>query len=397
MSPQLAILGGRPTFAQPMPGRAGFFPARERFVAAFAGIFERQYYTNQGPLAAALERRLAERLEVRHAICVTNGTVGLMMAAEALGLKGRIVLPAAAPAAPAVALGWAGLEPVFCDIDAARLQMTADTVAEALDRADGDAIAAALGVNLWGGAGDPPGLAALAEARGLAFLSDSAHGFGCAVAGTPLGGFGRAEVFSFGPGKIVTATEGGCVTTNDDELAARLRNIRSSYGAGRPVSVVRTANGRMSEAQAAVALLSLDDFEANRRHNLALRCAYEEGLRGIPGIGLVEPAGVSTSNHHYVIARLDAAAFGMGAAALAEVLAAENIGARLLIAAGLHRSFPWGAADRPAARLPGTDAAAASSLCLPTGAAVSIEAVARICEAIAHAQRTAPAIRARRE
>ncbi|MBV9523972.1 MAG: DegT/DnrJ/EryC1/StrS family aminotransferase, partial [Alphaproteobacteria bacterium] len=239
------------------------------------------------------------------------------------------------------------------------------------------------------------GLAALAEERGVALLFDSAQAFGSAVAGTPVGAFGRAEVFSFGRDKIVTATEGGCITTGDDDLAARLRNIRSSYGAGRPVSVVRTANGRMSEAQAALALLSLDDYAANRARNIAAFDAYEAALRSVPGFHLIRPAGVSASSYHHILARIEAAAFGIGAATLQKALAAENIAARLCLPAGLHRTPPWGRADRPAAHLPGTDAIAESVLRLPVGGTISPETATRIGAAIARIQAAAPAIRTR--
>jgi dTDP-4-amino-4,6-dideoxygalactose transaminase len=394
MSGALAILGGDPVLPPSPPAELAFFPSRDRFAASFAGIFDRQYYPNQGPLADALERRLAEALEVRHAICVTNGTIGLMMAAEALGLRGRVIVPAIS-AAPALALGWAGVEPLFCDIDPVTLQPTAALVAEALRRAGATDVTAIMGVNLWGGACEVAALATLARAKGLRLLFDSAHGFGCAVGGKPLGSFGAAEVFSLGRDKILTAIEGGCVTTDDDDLAARLRNIRSSYGAGRPVSVVRTANGRMSEAQAAIALMSLDDYDANRRHDSGVRRLYEEGLRTLAGIRLVPPVGVSASNRHYAVATVDEVAFGLDAAALVAVLAAENVAAQRCLGAGLHRTPPWGSRDRPAADLPGVDAVVATALRMPLGGAVSLAAAERVCETIIRAHRAAPKIRTR--
>jgi dTDP-4-amino-4,6-dideoxygalactose transaminase len=394
VSSDLAILGGAPAFTAASGTQRAYFPSRERFVAAFAGIFERQYYTNQGPLTDELERRLAVLLDARHVICVTSGTIAVMMAAEALGITGKVVLPGGVPPAPAQALAWTGIEPVFCDVDPETLQATPALMAEALERTDG--VSAILGINLWGGAGDPKGLGVLANARGLPLIFDSAHGFGCVVDGARPGRVGRAEAFSFGPGKIVTATEGGCVATDDDDLAARLRNIRSSYGAGRPVDVVRTANGRMSEAQAAVALLSLDDYEANQRRNARLFHAYVAGLQNVPGLRVVHPEGASVSNHHCIVALVDAVEFGLDAATLVDVLTAENAAVARLLANGLHRTLPWGTAEQPAVQLPGVDAVTARAIRLPVGAGVSAEAASRICEIIARAHRAASAISARR-
>ena len=71
-----------------------------------SGIFERQYYTNQGPLAQELERRLAERLGVRHAICVTNEFIGLVSAGHALGVHGNVLVPAHCSIATLQSLDW---------------------------------------------------------------------------------------------------------------------------------------------------------------------------------------------------------------------------------------------------------------------------------------------------
>jgi hypothetical protein len=89
----LAILGGPATFEKPLPVGQLYFPAWEAYEAKFRDIFARQYYTNQGPLAHEFERRLEAFFGVRHAICVTNATIGLIMAAEALGLRGKVVTP----------------------------------------------------------------------------------------------------------------------------------------------------------------------------------------------------------------------------------------------------------------------------------------------------------------
>src|SRR5580700_1076131 len=76
---ELAVLGGAPSFEAPLPVGQLYFPSWERYEAAMKAIFERQYYTNHGPNAQELERRLADYLGVRHAIYVSNATVGLYL------------------------------------------------------------------------------------------------------------------------------------------------------------------------------------------------------------------------------------------------------------------------------------------------------------------------------
>ena len=104
--PELAVLGGTPLFEKPVPVGQLYFPEWEKYEAAMRGIFQRQYYTNQGPLAQELEQRLQERLQVRHVICVVNATIGLMMAADALGLRGKVIVPAYTFIATAQSLSW---------------------------------------------------------------------------------------------------------------------------------------------------------------------------------------------------------------------------------------------------------------------------------------------------
>ena len=275
-----ARFGAKPLFTEPKPVGQLYFPSWERYEAACRGIFEREYYNNNGPLLNEFEARLCEFLGVGHALCVANATLGLMMVADALELKGKVILPAFTFIASVQAMSWVGLEPVFCDIERSTHQLDHAKAKELID----DGCSAIMGVNLWGGACRPRELESLADAHGVKLFFDSAHAFGCRVGNTPIGGFGAAEVFSFHATKILSATEGGCITTNDDALAQRLRSIRPSYGGEPPVNILRVANARMSEAQAAVGLMNLEDFPDHQAHNATLFETYRRTFESVPGI-----------------------------------------------------------------------------------------------------------------
>jgi dTDP-4-amino-4,6-dideoxygalactose transaminase len=370
----LAIFGGAPAFEKPLPVGQLYFPAWKEYEARFRDIFARQYYTNQGPLAEELERRLETFLGVSHVICVTNATIGLIMVAEALGLKGRVVTPSFTFIATAQALEWANLPPIFCDVDPATHHMTPATIGGHLD----DDVSAILAVNLWGGSCDQSSLQALADEHQLQLFYDSAHAFGCSVNEIPIGRFGAAEAFSFHATKVLGSAEGGCVTTNDDDLAKRLRNIRSSYGAGPPVHVVKTSNGRMSEAQAAIGLLSLDNYSSIVARNEELFGLYRKGLGDVEGLRLLAPVNVSQSNFQYVVIEVDEAEFGLSRDLLLKVLRAENIVARRYFFPGAHRCIPW--VDRnPETTLPNTDHLCRTLIQLPIGALVSNYDVDALC------------------
>lgn len=381
-----ALLGGSPHFPQAIPVGQLYFPSWERYETTMRAIFERGWYTNHGPLAQALEQRLARFFGVRHAITTTNGTIGLVMAAKALGLTGKVVVPGFTFVATAQAMTWAGLDVVFCDVDRTTHQVTPETVAPVLD----DDVTAIVAVNLWGGACDPVRMASFAREVGVRLFFDSAHGAGVVVDGTPLGGFGDLEVFSFHATKIVSASEGGCVCTNDDDLAARLRNIRSSYGAGPPVDVPLTSNGRFSEAQAALALMSLDDYSRNRSHNEELVRLYSVGLEAVPGIRVVLPSGAAESNYQYAVVEVDKAGFGMTRDALVAVLRSENLLARRYFHPGVHRTVPYCHDPRSANLvLPNTERLSETLLQLPVGALVTRDIAQRAVELIAAAHRHA--------
>ncbi len=372
--------------ATPLPVGQLYFPSWDKYEATFRELFDRQYYTNHGPLVQRLEARLAEQLAVRHVICVTNATIGLLMAVEALGLRGKVIVPSFTFIATAQALSWTGLEPVFCDVDPISHQLDPVAVERLID-AD---VSAILAVNLWGDACDADSLQAIADRHGISLLFDSAHAMGCSVDGRPIGGSGELEVFSFHATKVFSSAEGGCISTNDDRLAARLRNIRSSYGAGAVVEVSRTSNGRMSEAQAAVGLLNLDELPQTLQRNRAIFLQYRAALHGIPGITLHEPRRVSASNHQYIVCKVDPASFGADRDELLEFLHARRIVARRYFHPGIHRSRPYVDELRQYVdALPVTDHLNQTLIQLPSGALVGDEDVTLIGALIAELQRTA--------
>jgi dTDP-4-amino-4,6-dideoxygalactose transaminase len=287
-------------------------------------------------------------------------------------------------------LTWAGLQPVFCDIDLDTHQIAIDQIDALVD----EDVSAIMGVNLWGGACNPRVLDEVAKSKGVQLYYDSAHAFGCAVDGTRIGNFGNAEVFSFHATKILNATEGGCICTNDDKLAERLRSIRPSYGTEKPVSVVRVANARMSEAQAAIALMSLEDFPENRKKNETLYRLYEAQLAAIPGLHLLRPTGVSFSNYQYLVCRVDEQELGLPRDLLIDILKAENVIARRYFYPGVHRSIPY-SQELPQYLdcLPNTDVVCASAIQFPIGAFVSAQSVERICSILMRAHRASAEIR----
>ncbi len=372
-----ALLGGTRAFAVDVPVGQMYFPSWQRYEEALRGIFEREWYTNHGPLAREAEARLAEVLGVRHAVCTTNATIGLTIAATALELSGRIITPAFSFVATAQALTWSGLEPVFCDVSLTTHHMTVETATAVLD----ESVTAIHPVNIWGGTCKPADFERFGAQNSLVVYFDSAQAFGCRVGDRMVGTFGELEVFSFHATKILGTAEGGCIATQNDDLAERLRNIRSSYGTRAKVPVSVTTNGRFSEAQAALCLLSLDELEGRRTHNQMIRAVYHSGLAGIEGLRLVDPPDVDVSNEQYAVIEINEELFGLSRDALLRILKAEGVNARRYFFPGVHHTLPYDAMGLTPI-LPNTELLCQRVLQLPVGALVSAADASTVVELV---------------
>lgn len=372
----LALFGGGAEFSRPLHVGQMNLPDWDRFQKAFEELFRRRWFTNHGPLVRELEERLEEFLGVKHVVCMTNGTLALMVALRALELRGRVIVPAFTFPATVQALTWAGLDPLFCDVDPARHTLSADLARSLL----GQGVSALLGVHLWGRPCDPEGLEALAAEHGLALLFDAAHAFGCTHRGRRMGGLGRVEVFSFHATKVLNAAEGGCATTDDDDMAARLRTIRNFHVQETFAPAELRLNAKMSEAQAAMALLSLEDYPANAAANRESLEHYASGLSGLPGVELLLPDPGEEHNRQFVVLEVDAQRAGLTRDELTRLLEAENVLARRYFMPGIHRSEPYRSSHPQFLEaLPATDRLSSRLMQLPSGQAVTAEHVERTC------------------
>jgi len=253
-------------------------------------------------------------------------------------------------------------------------------------------VSAILAVNPWGDACDIHGLQAVADQHGIPLYIDSSQGFGCTIAGRAVGSFGAIEVLSFHSDNVLGACEGGVVCTGSDALAAHLRNTRSSYGMGAPVPVIKTGNGRMSEAQAAVALFNLENYSAYQQRNERLFKLFQTRLAAIPGLELRVPKGVSSSNYQNLICLVDEASFGLSRDELWQILRAEN----LLASKGFHPlSYRGDAASRkfPPSEFQHAQYYAARTISLSTNRELTETDVAKLIDLLAFVQANAFAIR----
>jgi dTDP-4-amino-4,6-dideoxygalactose transaminase len=258
---------------------------------------------------------------------------------------------------------------------------------------EGGGIKGILGVHLWGNALPVGELEMLAEEYGVALCCDAAHAFGCRVNERAIGTFGRAEVFSFHATNILSTAEGGCITTNDDALASKLRAMRGDHVSGTGVAM-QSATARMSEIQAAIGLMMLDDFGRNRRNNEEQHHSYDKQLSDIPGIRILKHSGVATSNFQNVAGVIDSSAFGLTRDELLAVLRAENVAAERHFYPSSHTVSPFADIALEPGQLDHTESAARSTFQLPIGARVTADAIEQICDIVREAHVRSKSIKA---
>lgn len=388
----LAIFGGPPAFDSVLHVGRPNIGDRERLLARINDLLDRRWLTNRGPFVQELEQRLAAILGVKHVIAMCNGTVALELAARALGLRGEVIVPAFTFVATAHALQWQEITPVFCDVDPRTHAIDPGRVEELITpRTSG-----IVGVHVWGQACDVGALAEIAHRRGLRLMFDAAHAFACSYRGRMIGNFGDAEVFSFHATKFFNTFEGGAVTTNDDDLAAKIRLMHNFGFTGLDNVIYIGTNGKMSEVAAAMGLTgleSLDEFIAANRRNYEL---YHQALGGVPGLRLLRYDEQERNNYQYIVAEVDADAAGIDRDDLVRVLHAENVRARRYFYPGCHRMEPYRSYFPHAGLLlPVTERLVRRVLVLPTGTAVGPQDIQRIGQLIRFAVAHGPVIRAR--
>jgi len=252
-------------------------------IAAVVEVLRGDWLT-QGPAVEQFEAALCTVTGAAHAVAFANGTVALHASLWATGVgKGDTVAtsPLSFVASASCAL-WVGAQPAFIDIDPKTLNLDLGNVGRC------DALVA---VHYAGLPIDLSGLVA----RPRVVIEDAAHALGASTPDGPVGNCARSDacVFSFHPVKTVTTGEGGAVTTNSEELAARLRRFRSHGMVPRPehggwfyeISEL-TPNARISDLQCALGTSQLSKLERFVSRSNELAQQYHELLSGID----VEPA-----------------------------------------------------------------------------------------------------------
>jgi dTDP-4-amino-4,6-dideoxygalactose transaminase len=375
----LALFGGTPAFKDKLHVGRPNIGNRDRLLDRINDILDRRWLTNNGVYVKEFEQRIAELIGVKHCIATCNATIALEIVIRAAGLKGEVIIPSFTFVATAHALQWQEITPIFCDVDPHTHNIDPLQIEQKITpRTTG-----IMGVHLWGRPCNIEALSKIAQTHNLKLIFDASHGFGCSVQGQMLGNFGDAEVFSFHATKFLNAFEGGAIVTNNDELAAKVRLMKNFGFAGNDNVVHVGTNGKMNETSAAMGLTGLESLSEFIDANYQNYKHYQEELAGIPGVKLIVYNEKEKCNYQYIVLEIDEYKFEVARDKLIEVLFAENIMARRYFYPGCHKMEPYRSYfPHNKNLLPETDKLCLKIMSLPTGTAVSLDDITRICNVI---------------
>lgn len=266
-----------------IPVTKPYQPSREQLDRYIDGIYQRNCWTNDGPLVQELTQRLEAYLGVENLLLVANGTLALQIAYRALGVTGgdADLAPEAITTpftfiATANSLKWEGVTPVFADIDPATWCLDPANIEAALT----PRTRAVVPVHVFGNACEVDAIDAVARRHGLTVIYDGAHAFGVTYKGESLLKRGDATTLSFHATKLFHTVEGGGIVFRRREDLDRAKQL-INFGISGPESIQRLGiNAKMNELQAAIGLCVLDEIEANLQQRAAIWQAYERALAG---------------------------------------------------------------------------------------------------------------------
>jgi perosamine synthetase len=335
-------------------------------------------WVSQGPRVREFEAAFAARVGAAEAVATSNCTAALQLAlfASGVGPGDEVIVPSMSFIATANAVWQCGATPVFADVEPRTFNLDPDAAERAITRRT----KAIMPVHQLGLPADMDRFLDLADRHGLELVEDAACAIGARYRSRPIGSLGPPTCFSLHPRKVITTGEGGMITTQDPELAGRLRRLRQhamdvsdlARHSARDIVIEsypeRGWNYRMTDMQAALGLRQLellDDILAERRR-LAER--YTSAIEGIPFLEPPhDPDYAERTWQSYAVTLSEPAPVGRNE--LMRRLLLDGVPTRRGVMA-IHQEASYREA---CGELPHTDVASASSLLLPLFAGLTDE------------------------
>lgn len=381
-----AVAGGDPLFPEGI-GYGGQ-SVGEREIEAVCEVLASDYIT-RGPTVEAFEREFADYVGTDHAVAVTSGTAALHLAGQAAGFGAgdEVITTPFTFAATAFAASYAGAHPTFADVR----RETRNIDPEAVRTQVSDDTAGLIPVHYAGQPCDIDELLAIADEHNLTVIWDACHALGSTWRGDPVGSERQMATFSFHPVKNITTAEGGMVVTDDEELAAAVRSLRSFQMNRQPAGhedepwyqVVEGLgyNYNFTDVQAALGRAQLDRIGEFKRRRDEIVDTYEAAFADIPGLHTpsVKPD-ADPMWHLYAIEICEE--FGCSRKQFVHAMHAENIGVQVHYVPLHYHPFFQGEYGYERGMFPVTESVYDCIVTLPLYPGMSDGDVERVVEAV---------------
>lgn len=298
-------------------------------------------FLTTGPLVEKFESALCNLTGAKYAVACSNGTTALHLSALAIGLKQgeAAIVPSLTFLATANAPHHTGAEIVFADVNPETGLMEDSHLLEALKRCGTLKPKAVFPVHLAGQCVNIHALKEIADNHGLTVICDSCHALGGSYAGKQVGSCNieDMDVFSFHPVKTITTGEGGAITTNDADFAARMKRLRSHGMMQKPEQgpwVYEMPepghNYRITDIQCALGISQLKKLETFVKRRQELVDLYDGLISGLsPAIRPPQKTGGCEASWHLYAVRMDFKSLGMTRADVMNRLRAKGIGTQV--------------------------------------------------------------------
>ncbi|WP_243544491.1 DegT/DnrJ/EryC1/StrS family aminotransferase [Pseudodesulfovibrio tunisiensis] len=345
---------------------------RDRIDESVNGILDSGWYI-LGSRVAAFEKDFAAYCGTGECVGVGNGldALDLILNAYGIGPGDEVIVPSNTFIASVLAISANGATPVFVEPDPATFTIDPARLEVAIT----ERTRAVMAVHLYGQVCDMASINAVAEKYGLKVIEDAAQAHGALFQGKRAGNLGDAAAFSFYPGKNLGAMgDGGAVTTNDAELAARIRGLGNYGSSQKYVHEAKGRNSRLDELQAAVLSVKLPFLDLDNAHRRRIASRYRSRVTN-PAIQLpAEVHGAEGHVYHLFVIR------SKNRDGLQQYLSEKGIQTLIHYPTAIHRQGAYREFDE--ADLPLAEQLAAEVLSLPMSPVLSLDDADRVAAAL---------------
>lgn len=366
-------------------------PPLEEFIPYLQQIWDSKWITNNGSFHQLLEIELANYLGVEYLSLFTNGTLPLITAFQALGIReGEVITTPYSFVATSHAIWWNGLKPIFVDIE----EDTCGIDPNKIEAAITPNTVAIMPVHCYGKSCKTAEIDAIAKKYNLKVIYDAAHAFGVSENGQSILKSGDISTLSFHATKVYNTIEGGALICHSAEMKYHVDNLKNFGFRGETNVVAPGINSKMDEMRAAYGLLNLRQVDTAIEARKKVAKQYVEALSGVQGIKIFQPLVDSFSsspnslspcrlNYSYFPIFVDKEQYGISRDALYEKMKANNVLGRRYFYPLITDFEPY--KDIPSANpvnLPIANKIANQVICLPMHHDLSEDDVKRVIDCI---------------